>query len=459
MYKEYIISVAKYIFIIYFSIALDRKERGFTMASTSVVLGMFHGDEGKGKIIDYLSSKADVAVRATGGSNAGHTIKVDGVKFKFHLIPSGILNKGTLAVIGNGVVVDPGVLIEEIEQLQFFNIDVSNLRISNKAHLVFPYHKEMDKLIEFRRGSGKIGTTGRGIGPAYSDKAERCGLRVEDLYSENFEEKLAYTLKQKNKILGGALILDGCAENINTYKFKELYETYMKYARILKPYVTDTVTLLHNCIKEGKSILCEGAQATLLDIDFGTYPYVTSSNPTIGGIISGTGISPHEIGDVYGVIKAYSSRVGEGPYITEQCNEIGDTIRELGHEYGATTGRPRRCGWLDLPALRYAIGINGVTAIAMNHLDTIGKLKMFKVCTDYQLDGKTIDFTTNEEILNQCEPVYKVFEGDFGDISHCRKKAELPEKARAYIDFIEEAVGVPIKFIGVGPAREQMIVD
>ncbi len=429
------------------------------MASTSVVLGMFHGDEGKGKIIDYLSAKADVAVRATGGSNAGHTIKVDGEEFKFHLIPSGILNKGTLAVIGNGVVVDPEVLIDELEALESYDIDVSNLRISTKAHLVFPYHEEIDKLIEFRRGNGKIGTTGRGIGPAYSDKAERCGLRVEDLYSPSFKEKLAYTLKQKNKVLGGACIFDGCAEKINTYSLEELYEMYMYYAKVLKPYVTDTVTLLHNCIKTGKKILCEGAQATLLDIDFGTYPYVTSSNPTIGGIIAGTGINPHEIGEVYGVIKAYSSRVGEGPYITEQCNEIGDTIRELGHEYGATTGRPRRCGWLDLPALKYAIDINGVTSLVLNHLDTIGKLDSFKVCVEYQLNGSPIDFTTDERILENCVPVYQGFEGDFGDISNCRKRSELPQKARIYVEFIEDFVGVPIKYIGVGSAREQMIVD
>ena len=398
-------------------------------------------------------------MRATGGSNAGHTIKVDGVEFKFHLIPSGILNRGTLAVIGNGVVIDPKVLIDEINYLKSKKISVDNLRISSKAHVVFPYHNQMDKILEFQRGEKKIGTTSRGIGPAYCDKYERCGIRVEDLYSSNFIEKLTYVVKRKEGFFADALVFDGYDVELYSSQIKELCATYMKYAKILKPYVTDTVTLLHNCIKQGKRILCEGAQATLLDIDFGTYPYVTSSNPTIGGIISGTGINPHEIGDVYGVIKAYSSRVGEGPYITEQCNEIGDTIRELGHEYGATTGRPRRCGWLDIPALKYAIDINGVTALAMNHLDTIGKLTNFKVCTDYQLNGKIIDFTTNEEIIKQCVPVYQEFEGNFGDISHCRTKKELPQNARLYLEFIEKAVGVPIKFVGVGPSREQMIVE
>ena len=325
--------------------------------------------------------------------------------------------------------------------------------------MVFPYHNQMDKILEFQRGEKKIGTTSRGIGPAYCDKYERCGIRVEDLYSSNFIEKLTYVVKRKEGFFADALVFDGYDVELYSSQIKELCATYMKYAKILKPYVTDTVTLLHNCIKQGKRILCEGAQATLLDIDFGTYPYVTSSNPTIGGIISGTGINPHEIGDVYGVIKAYSSRVGEGPYITEQCNEIGDTIRELGHEYGATTGRPRRCGWLDIPALKYAIDINGVTALAMNHLDTIGKLTNFKVCTDYQLNGKIIDFTTNEEIIKQCVPVYQEFEGNFGDISHCRTKKELPQNARLYLEFIEKAVGVPIKFVGVGPSREQMIVE
>lgn len=430
------------------------------MANVSVVLGMFHGDEGKGKVIDYLSSKADVAVRATGGSNAGHTIKANGVEFKFHLIPSGILREGTLAVIGNGVVIDPKVLIDEINDLKSKKISVSNLRISSKAHLVFPYHNQMDKVIETQRGDSKIGTTCRGIGPAYCDKYERCGIRVEDLYASNFREKLTYAVKRKDGVFADALVFDGCNDiELYTSQIPKLYETYMRYAEILEPYVTDTVMLLHKCVKEGKSILCEGAQATLLDIDFGTYPYVTSSNPTIGGIITGTGINPHEIGEVYGVIKAYSSRVGEGPYITEQDNEIGNTIRRLGHEYGATTGRPRRCGWLDLPALKYSIDINGVTALVMNHLDTVGKLKSFKVCTDYLMDNELAHFTTNEQILARCKPVYREFEGNFGDISRCRKRAELPENARKYIEFIESEVGVPIKFIGVGSAREQMIVE
>lgn len=422
------------------------------MSKVNVVLGTFFGDEGKGKIIDYLSNTADVSVRCTGGNNAGHSVSVGDKKYAFHLIPSGILHENVKAIIGNGVVVDPKVLIEEIEQLKTQGISCKNLYISDKAHVIFPYHIMMDKLLEENRGEGKIGTTLRGIGPAYCDKFERTGIRMEDLISDNFEKLVNKNVANKNKIfeLYGYEKLD----------VNEIIKQYKEYAEILKPYITDTVTLIHNAIDDDKKVVCEGAQATLLDIDFGSYPYVTSSNPSIGGICSGSGIGAKDIGAVYGVLKAYSSRVGEGPYITEQKNEIGDTIRELGHEYGTTTKRPRRCGWLDLVALKYAVKVNGITALALNHLDTIGKLEKIKVCIEYDHNGeKTRDYTTNEKYLSECNPVYKEFEGNFGDISNVNKREDLPAKAREYLKQIEEYVGVPIKFIGTGPRREDMIID
>ena len=421
------------------------------MNKVDVVLGSFYGDEGKGKIIDYLSQKADISVRCTGGNNAGHSIEIEGKKFAFHLIPSGILNKGTTAVIGNGVVIDPKVLIEEIENVKANGYSVDGLRISDKAHVIFPYHIQMDRLQEELRKEKKIGTTARGIGPAYCDKYERCGIRMGDLVTKKFENQLRKNIEEKNEIFK--------MHNYELINADVVIKQYNEYAEYLKKYVVDTITLIHNSIEQDKKILCEGAQATLLDIDFGSYPYVTSSNPTIGGICTGTGIGAKYIGEVYGVLKAYSSRVGEGPYITEQDNEIGNTIRELGHEYGTTTKRPRRCGWLDLVALKYAAMINGLTGLAINHVDTIGKLDKIKLCVGYKINGKvTMDFSTDEEYLKNCEPVYEEFDGNFGDISNCRTREELPEKAQIYLNRIEELVKVPIKFIGTGAGRESMIV-
>lgn len=421
------------------------------MGNVKVVLGAFYGDEGKGKVIDYLSKDAKYAVRFSGGNNAGHTIEVDGKKFAFHLLPSGILNKNIKAILGNGVVVDPKVLLEEIANLKENGYAVDNLYISEKAHVILPYHIILDGLLEEIRGKNKIGTTKRGIGPAYCDKFERCGIRMEDFVGENFKELLETNIKNKNVIL-------------KTYGYEELdfekvYDEYSAYAKEIKQYVCDATTMLHNAIKNNENILCEGAQATLLDIDFGSYPYVTSSNPTIGGVLTGTGIGARYIGEVYGVIKAYSSRVGEGPYVTEQVNEIGDKIRELGHEYGTTTKRPRRCGWLDLVALNYAAMVNGLTGIALNHLDTIGKLDKIKLCVAYKYKGKeTTDFRTNLEFLQNSEAVYEEFDGNFGDISNCKTYEELPENARKYIERIEELTGTPVKFIGTGAARENIIV-
>lgn len=422
------------------------------MSKVDVVLGTFYGDEGKGKIIDYLSHNADVSVRCTGGNNAGHTINVNGVKYAFHLIPSGILNENTIAVIGNGVVIDPKVLIKEINDLKAQGFKVDNLYISDLAHVIFPYHIEMDKMLEANRGNNKIGTTARGIGPAYCDKYERTGIRMRDFIGNSFEELITRNILAKNKIFE--------ANNYPTLNVQDTIKEYKKYAEILKPYVKDTVLFLHKALDEGKKVICEGAQASLLDIDFGSYPYVTSSNPSIGGFCTGSGISAKDIGEVYGVMKAYSSRVGAGPYLTEQVNEIGDTIRELGHEYGTTTKRPRRCGWLDLVALKYSVMINGITALAINHVDTIGKLDKIQLCVAYNHNGDiNTDFSTDENYLADCIPVYEEFEGNFGDISKITKREDLPENALLYLKKIEEVVGVPVKFIGTGAGRENMIVD
>lgn len=416
-----------------------------------VVLGLFYGDEGKGKIIDYLSNDAKYSVRFGGGNNAGHTIEADGKKFAFHLIPSGILNKDTKAILGNGVVIDPKVLIEEINNVKENGYSVDNLFISDKAHLILPYHIELDGMLEDLRGSRKIGTTKRGIGPAYCDKYERCGIRMGDFISPHFKEYLKTNVDNKNVILK--------SYGYDTLDFEKIYQEYIEYAKVLKPYVCDTITMLHKALKNKEKIICEGAQATLLDIDFGSYPYVTSSNPTIGGLSIGSGIGAKYIDNVYGVIKAYSSRVGEGPYVTELKDEVGDQIRELGHEYGTTTKRPRRCGWLDIVALNYAVMVNGITGLAMNHLDTIGKLDKIKICVAYEYQGKREEyFNTNLDFLNNSKPIYEEFEGNFGDISKCRSYDELPINAKKYIDRIEQLTNTPVKFIGIGPAREDIIV-
>ena len=421
------------------------------MKNVNVVLGLFYGDEGKGKIIDYLSGNAKYAVRFSGGNNAGHQVEVDGKKFAFHLLPSGILYQNIKAVLGNGVVIDPKVLLEEIDNLKANGYKVNNLYISEKAHVIMPYHIVLDGVLEDIRGKNKIGTTKRGIGPAYCDKFERSGIRMEDFISDNFKDLLEINVKNKNVILK--------AYGYDELDFNKIYNEYKEYAKKLKKYVCDTTTMLHKAIKNNENILCEGAQATLLDIDFGSYPYVTSSNPTIGGVSTGTGIGSRYINEVIGVIKAYSSRVGKGPYVTEQVNEIGDKIRELGHEYGTTTKRPRRCGWLDIVALNYAIMINGVTSIAMNHLDTVGKLDTIKLCVAYKYKGKeTTDFRTNMDFLNNSEAVYEEFPGNFGDISGCKTFDELPENAKNYVKRIEELTNTKVGFIGTGAARSNIIV-
>ena len=415
-----------------------------------VVLGTFYGDEGKGKIIDYLSNDTNYSVRFSGGNNAGHSIEVDGVKYAFHLIPSGIINKNVKAVLANGVVIDPKVLISEIKDLMDKGHGVDNLFISDKAHIILPYHIELDGMLEDLRKERKIGTTKRGIGPAYCDKYERSGIRMEDLISDNFKDYLKENIDSKNTILNayGYPLID----------FNKVYNEYKLYAEILRPYVCDTTKMLHKAIENDEKIVLEGAQATLLDIDFGSYPYVTSSSPTIGGACTGTGIGAKYINEVYGVTKAYSSRVGEGPYVTELKNEVGDKIRELGHEYGTTTKRPRRCGWLDLVALKYASMVNGLTGIALNHLDTVGKLDRIKLCTAYEVDGEIEEyFSPNLEFLNKAKPIYEEFEGSFGDISKCKDYEELPSNAKQYVKRIEEVTKTPVKFIGTGPGRDEII--
>lgn len=418
-----------------------------------VVVGTQWGDEGKGKYIDMLAADSDMVVRFSGGNNAGHTIVADGVKYALHLMPSGILHKGKTCIIGNGVVIDPAVLIEEIEDLKSKGINTDGLLISDRAHVIMPYHKTLDELQEKFRGSNSIGTTKRGIGPAYTDKTERCGIRMCDFIDEEvFSQKVAANLEVKNliieKVYGG-----------EKFELDSIVEEYSKYAAVLKKYVTDTSTIIFEAVKSGKNVLFEGAQATFLDLDFGTYPYVTSSNPIAGGVCTGAGIGPVYIDEVFGVMKAYTSRVGAGPFLTEQVNEIGDTIRELGWEYGTTTGRPRRCGWLDTVMIRYAAGINGLTGLAINHVDTIGKLSKIKLCTGYLKDGKKLDsYPASLKELAGCEPVYEEFDGWDIDISGVKKFEDLPLNAKKYLNRIEELVGVKLKLIGVGKERSQTIV-
>lgn len=435
-------------------------------SKVKVVQGGFLGDEGKGKIADLFSQDADMTIRATGGDNAGHTIKVDGVKYAMHLVPAGILSGHTKAVIGNGVVVNPLVLMQEIKNLKEHGYDTDqNLCISHFAHVIFPYHVAMDKALEVARKEKKIGTTNRGIGPVYCDKLERCGIRFRDLYKKDIRQHISDNVESyrvRITAMGqGDLILTDYRDLLDADK---IYEDYMQYAKELKHNVTDTVNLIHLYLDNGKNVIIEGAQAPLLDVDFGLYPYVTSSNPTIGGILAGTGLSASDIGEVCGVIKAYSSRVGAGAFVTEEDNETGDRIRELGHEYGTTTGRPRRCGWLDLVAVRYAAKINGFTSLAVNHLDTIGNFECIKVCNAYEYDDAdngtytSASYIADNDVLENAKPIYDEIEGGFGDISGIRKFENLPEKAKKYIEFIESATRVPVKYIGVGADRDAIIV-
>ncbi|MGB5792399.1 adenylosuccinate synthase, partial [Poseidonibacter sp.] len=411
------------------------------------------GDEGKGKVIDYLAAEADVVVRGQGGNNAGHTVVVGDKKYALHLIPSGILNKNALNIIGNGVVFDPEGFLKEVEGLKEKGIDTSTIKISERAHVVFPYHKVLDRLSEEARGTEKIGTTIKGIGPTYMDKVERSGIRVCDLVNPDvLRSKLSAQIEFKNKII--TAIYGG--EALNS---EEIIEQYLVYGALIKPYVADTSVLVHEAVKANKKVLLEGAQGTLLDIDFGTYPYVTSSHPISGGFAIGAGIGPNAIEEVLGITKAYTTRVGKGPFVTELDNEIGDKIRVQGNEFGTTTGRARRCGWLDLVIVNFAARINGMTCISLMLLDVLTGFETLKICTGYDYKGEVIKhFPADLTVLAECKPVYEVLEGWQEDITNCASYDELPKQAKAYIEFIEKNVGVPVKIVSVGPKRDQTII-
>ena len=422
---------------------------------TVAVVGSQWGDEGKGKVIDFLATQADVVIRAQGGNNAGHTIVVDGKKFALRLIPSGILNPNTINVIGNGIVFDPKGFFEELEMLQENGIDTKNIRISDRCHIIFPYHKELDGLSEEARGDNKIGTTKRGIGPCYMDKTERSGIRMCDLMDEEvFAKKLKIQIDAKNKIVQG--VYDK-AEPM--FDYDEIYKEFMEYAKKLRPFVADTTVIVYDAIKAGKKVLFEGAQGALLDLDLGTYPFVTSSHPLSGGFAVGSGIGPNTIKEVVGIVKSYTTRVGEGPFVTEQLNEIGDLIRERGHEFGTVTGRSRRCGWFDAVVVKYSARINGLTSIAFMLLDVLTGFDKIQICTAYKCGDEIIkDFPASLEKLAKCEPVYEELDGWTEDITKVEKFEDLPENAKKYIARVEELIGVDIDLVSVGPNRAQTII-
>lgn len=421
--------------------------------SAVVLIGSQWGDEGKGKITDFLAEKADLVVRYQGGNNAGHTVVVGDQEFKLHLIPSGILYPGSTCIIGNGVVIDPLVLVKELEYLESRGISTENLKLSLRAHLIMPYHIRLDELEEERKGANKIGTTRRGIGPAYMDKAARVGIRLVDLLDEEeFAERLKINLDEKNRLFNKIYDTEG-------FDFKEVFDQYRGYLPKLQKYITDTSVIIHKFLSEKKNVLFEGAQGTLLDMDHGTYPYVTSSHPVAGAACIGAGVGPSEINKTIGVVKAYTTRVGEGPFPTELMDADGDYIREKGHEFGTTTGRPRRCGWLDIVILRYAARINGLNSIAVTKLDVLDHVEKIKLCTAYEYRGQVLmDFPASLKALSECKPIYEEYEGWMSDTSKARKYEDLPENARIYLDRVSELINVPPSIIAVGPNREQTII-
>lgn len=418
-----------------------------------IIVGAQWGDEGKGKIVDYLSEKADVIARYQGGNNAGHTVVINNEKFIFHLIPSGILHEGKICIIGNGVVIDPSVLLDEIYNLRKRGIRVEGkLYISKNAHLIMPYHKEIEKEDEKLKGHKKLGTTGRGIGPAYVDKIARTGIRVIDLLQPSlFKEKLKLNLNNINFLLKNMYKAPGINE-------KALYKEYMSYAKKLSKYISDTDIIINKMISENRNIIFEGAQGTLLDIDHGTYPYVTSSNASAGGACTGLGVGPTKITKVLGVSKVYTTRVGGGPFPTEIKGTLGDWIRERGGEYGATTGRPRRCGWLDMVILKHSARVNGLTGIALTKLDVLDGLKTIKVCTSYRYKGKIYEDLPKEiNIIEECKPIYKEFKGWNTSTVGIKEYAKLPESARLYIKEIEKMLEVKVQIISTGQKRDEII--
>lgn len=424
--------------------------------STLVVVGSQWGDEGKGKITDLLSEEADIIVRYQGGCNAGHTVVKGDKQFIFHLVPSGILHPGKKCFIGSGVVVDPEYLLREIEDLRKKGVEVDgNLFIDYKAHIVLPYHKTLDEIKEERRGKNKIGTTKRGIGPAYLDKVSRNGIRMVDLIEEkSLSEKLKINLDEKNEIFKKIYGI-----KLSKEEYKTLVKKYLEYGQLLKKYVVDVSLMINQAIEEGEKVLFEGAQGTLLDIDHGTYPYVTSSNPIAGGACTGIGVGPTKIDRVLGITKAYTTRVGSGPFPTEIKEELEEYIRQKGGEFGATTGRPRRCGWFDAVIVNYAVRINGMDSMVLTKIDVLSNLDKIKICTSYTYNDKIIkEFPVNLEILQNCIPVYEEMEGWKGDISQVTKYEDLPEQLKAYISRIEELIKTKVVIVSVGPKRSQTII-
>ena len=420
--------------------------------SSIVIMGSQWGDEGKGKMTDWLAQKADMIVRYQGGNNAGHTIAFNRKTYKLQLIPSGIFEPQKINVIGNGVVVNPKALLGELQMLKDAGVTPSNLKISSRAHLILPYHIQLDIAQEKQRGDRKVGTTHNGIGPAYMDKAARIGIRMCDLLEKDtFAAKLKENLAQKNALF--EKIYDE-----EPFDFDSLFNEYYEYGQQLKDYVTDTSVLVNEAISAGKNVLFEGAQGIMLDLDHGTYPYVTSSNPVVGGALAGAGVGPQSLTKMVGVCKAYSTRVGEGPFPTELTNETGDWIREKAHEYGTVTGRPRRIGWFDAVAMRHAKRVSGMNCLSLNLLDIFTGLKKVKICTAYMLDGKQIDYyPASLKELERCEPVYEKFDGWAEDISTVTEYDQLPANAKKYLKRIEELTGLQLMTISVGPSREQTI--
>lgn len=424
------------------------------MNNNIVVFGAQWGDEGKGRFVDFLAARADAVVRFQGGNNAGHTVAVDGKYFKLRLIPSGILYPDVTNVLANGVVFDVKGFFDEVDNLKKDGVPCNNLVVSDRAHVVLPYHFELDGLSEAKRTSGeKIGTTKKGIGPTYMDKMERSGIRVCDFVNKDvFPSLLKRNVDAKNqliqKVYGG-----------EPFDYQKILEEYSTLADRLRPYVKDTVKLLNDMVAAGKKLLFEGAQGALLDIDFGTYPFVTSSHPSSVGVPIGTGIAPNKIDSVVGVVKSYTSRVGAGPFVTELFDETGDFIREKGGEYGTVTGRPRRIGWLDLVVVKHSALISGMDKIALTRMDTLAGVDKIKVCVAYELDGEIIDhYPADLTVLERCKPVYKEFDGWTDDISKVREYKDLPESAKKYIETIEEITGAKISMIGVGPNRDEAVL-
>ncbi|CAB4717657.1 MAG: adenylosuccinate synthase [Actinobacteria bacterium] len=418
-----------------------------------VLVGAQWGDEGKGKATDLLGDTVDYVVRYQGGNNAGHTVVIGSEKYALHLLPSGILSPNVVPVIGNGVVIDPAVLLEEIRALDSRGIDTSKLVISTNAHLITPYHRTIDKVSERFLGKAKIGTTGRGIGPAYADKISRIGIRVQDLFDRSIlEQKLEGALHDKNQVLTKVF-------NRKNMAVAEILEEYLAYAEILRPYIADTSLLLDKALKAGKTVLLEGSQGTLLDVDHGTYPFVTSSNPTAGGACTGSGIGPKAITRVIGIVKAYTTRVGSGPFPTELLDEDGDKLRTIGHEYGTTTGRNRRCGWYDAPIARYAVRINGLTDFFLTKLDVLTGWEKIPVCVAYDVDGTRHDeLPASQTDFHHAKPIYEYLPGWKEDISKARTITDLPKNAQDYVKYLEEISGAPMSAIGVGPGRDETIV-